>query len=87
MLNEKPAESKFARFKKWTVEHADVITAVTVFGGFATLVVGTIVYAEHEVRKTNEYIREETNAGNNVYELASGSLISVPRTADIKIRN
>ena len=92
MITETPKTNKWNRLKNWTAEHADVLVAGSVVAGFVglvTLAVVADIKAENEeaekLNKTNNWIRDEFSAGNSVFQLSSGSYLSVPRSSDMTL--
>lgn len=82
-------KTKLQSLKRKIAENPDVTVAVVTTTAFVAAYTGIVIYAIKADKALEEYQNEvaqwavdETNSGNNVYQLAAGSFLVVPKDAE-----
>jgi hypothetical protein len=85
-------QTKMQKFKSWCSDHSEEITLVTVFGGLIAGVVALVIVDTKDqnrrieeynawAKDTNNWLNEQQNSGNAVYQLADSRYLVVPQDA------
>lgn len=84
--------TKMQKFKSWCKDHSEELTLTGVFGAFVALIVTATVFESKDqnrrieaynkwAKDQNNWLNEQQNAGNNVYQTLDGRYLVVPQDA------